>query len=215
MLMFSSRVSTSVGIVDLGISNLGSIEKSISEIADEVVLIRSPEHVRLMDRLIIPGVGAYPTAMERLEETGLKNAILEFSQDPCRAVLGICLGMQILSSEGEEHGLTDGLNLIAGRVRRLQPGPGYRIPHVGWNSVSVCVPHPLFVGINDGADFYFVHSYVFDVETQLASIATCDHGEVFSAAVSRGNIVGVQFHPEKSSVAGRVMLRNFCEWSPC
>ena len=208
------RVPTSVGIIDIGIANLGSIERTLSETAEEVIIINKPGQVDSVDRLVIPGVGAYPTAMTRLETTGLDVEILRFSEDRRRAVLGICLGMQLLSSSGEEHEMTQGLGLIEGHVRRFCADTSARVPHVGWTSVSF-THHTLFDGIEPETDFYFVHSYVFEVSESRSCIATAVHGERFSAAVATDNVAGVQFHPEKSSRAGRVLLKNFCEWSPC
>lgn len=215
MFDLAAKIPTTVGVIDIGIANLGSIERTLSEIADEVVIINKVGLCDAVDRLVLPGVGAYPAAMELLRTSEMSAEIRAFAARPNRAVLGICLGMQLLSSTGEEHEVTEGLNLIPGHVRKLSSSGNERIPHVGWNSVHFTSEHPLFVNIADESDFYFVHSYVFDVLHQNARIAATRHGEVFSAAVCHENVVGVQFHPEKSSRAGRTLLRNFCEWTPC
>lgn len=209
------KIPTSVGIIDIGISNIASIERTLSEIVDEVVIVRNGSQLTSIDRLILPGVGAFPSAMKRLSESGLVADIHEFVRVLRRPLLGICLGMQLLASEGEEHELTAGLDLVKGRVRRLKESDGVRVPHVGWNSVSIEMPNNLFNGLVDGHDFYFVHSYVFDVDNKDERIATTVNGERFTAAVLSGNVVGVQFHPEKSSKIGRMLLENFCEWTPC
>jgi glutamine amidotransferase len=208
-------VATTVGIVDVGIANLGSIERTLREICDRVHVVKEPTDLKALDRLILPGVGAFPIAMKRLEAAGLADGIRKFVTDLQRPTLGICLGMQLLATEGEEHETTAGLNLIEGRVRRFRNTEGIRIPHVGWNSVEVKLPSPVFRSVKSGNDFYFVHSYVFDVAKESSLVAIARNGEQFSAAVASGNVVGVQFHPEKSSRIGRVLLRNFCEWSPC
>ena len=211
---FGSRIPTSVGVIDIGMANLGSIERTLSEIAQEVVVVDRPGIMSSIDRLVLPGVGAFPAAMDQLHRTGLGAEITDFAGDARRAVLGICLGMQLLSSVGEEHQETPGLGLVGGRVRRLRTTGSVRIPHVGWNSVSVS-DHPIFREIENGTDFYFVHSYVFDADDVATRIATTEHGEQFTAGVGKSNVAGVQFHPEKSSRAGRRLLRNFCEWEPC
>lgn len=208
-------VATTVGIVDVGIANLGSIERTLKEICDRVVVVTEPSDLASLDRLILPGVGAFPIAMKRLEAAGLADGIRHFVNDLQRPTLGICLGMQLLATEGEEHELTAGLNLIEGRVRRFRDTAGIRVPHVGWNSVEIKRQSSIFSSVKSGNDFYFVHSYVFEVADEAALVATACNGEHFSASVERGNVAGVQFHPEKSSRIGRILLKNFCEWDPC
>ncbi len=215
MTVNKARIPTSVGIIDIGISNIASIERILSEIVEEVVMVHNGSQLTSIDRLILPGVGAFPVAMKRLEDNGLVVGIHEFVRVLRRPLLGICLGMQLLASIGEEHESTAGLDLVKGRVRRLKESDGVRIPHVGWNSVSIGMPSNLFDGLADGHDFYFVHSYVFDVDNEDERIATSANGERFTAAVLSGNVVGVQFHPEKSSKIGRLLLENFCKWTPC
>jgi glutamine amidotransferase len=215
--MISSKtlVPTTVGIIDVGIANLGSIERTLRETADEVVIVKEAHQISEVDRLVLPGVGAFPVAMARLSDTGLAPGIRDFAVDRRQPILGICLGMQLLASLGEEYGTTPGLDLIPGRVRRFDDSYGSRIPHVGWNSVDLEAQSPLFIDIPTGMDFYFVHSFVFEVQHQHFCSASATNGERFSAVVQSDNVVGVQFHPEKSSRIGRRLLRNFCEWSPC
>lgn len=212
MLEVENCAMTSVGIVDVGISNLGSIERILSGVADCVRIVRKPAEIDQVDRLVLPGVGAFPQAMNRLGSTGLSLAIKRFAQDRRGPVLGICLGMQLLAAVGEEHELTSGLNLIDGKVRKLS---AVRVPHVGWNAVEIRLDCALMEGIPSGTDFYFVHSYVFDPVNEQSLVATATHGERFSAVLVDRNIAGVQFHPEKSSRAGRRLLQNFCRWLPC
>lgn len=211
----SQKLLTTIGIVDIGLSNLGSIERSLSEICDRVTVVRNPEQLRGLDRLVLPGVGAFSVAMGRLRESGLADPISSFIRDLKRPTLGICLGMQLLADLGEEHGLNHGLGLIPGRVRKFDPQSNVRIPHVGWNSVDVRIETPLFAGIPPGQDFYFVHSYVFDLASNEYLAASATNGQTFVAAIQRSNLVGVQFHPEKSSRVGRKLLENFCRWDPC
>lgn len=215
MIPSTTLVPTTVGIVDVGIANLGSIERTLRETADDVVIVKETRQLSDVDRLVLPGVGAFPIAMSRLSDAGLDSGIRDLAVDRRLPVLGICLGMQLLASVGEEHGTTPGLDLISGRVRRFGDSHGSRIPHVGWNSVDLEAPSPLFNDIPTGMDFYFVHSFVFEVGDQLSRVASSTNGERFSAVVQKNNVLGVQFHPEKSSRIGRRLLRNFCEWSPC
>lgn len=215
MALATDPVATTVGIVDVGIANLGSIERTLRDICDRVQVVTEPLMLNSLDRLILPGVGAFPVAMRRLESSGLADGIKHFVRELRRPTMGICLGMQLLASEGEEHEKTPGLDLINGRVRRFKNDNGVRIPHVGWNSVEVKRPSPIFKNVNSGNDFYFVHSFVFDVADEATLVAVAQNGESFSASVENGNVAGVQFHPEKSSRIGRVLLKNFCEWSPC
>lgn len=209
------KAPTSVGIVDVGIANLGSIERILSEVADEVVVVKDGSQLDSLDRLVLPGVGAFPIAMERLSAVGLVDDIREFAVRMKRPLLGICLGMQLLASVGEEHEVTEGLGLVAGRVRRFAEGDGVRVPHIGWNSVEIERRSEMLRNVPNESDFYFVHSFVLDVNNPINRIATSVNGERFTAAVQVENIVGVQFHPEKSSKIGRLVLSNFCEWNPC
>lgn len=212
MVVEQSLIETTVGVVDVGIANLGSICRSLHEIASKVVIVRTPDQLENIDRLVLPGVGAFPVAMQRLRASGLDSGVHVFAHHFQKPLLGICLGMQLLADIGEEHGRTAGLGLIAGRVRRLKVGPRQRVPHVGWNSVSAVGDSLLLKGVPLQTDFYFVHSFVFDVVDPTSSIGVCDYGENFAAIVRRANIHGVQFHPEKSSFAGRRVLKNFCEY---
>jgi glutamine amidotransferase len=215
--MDSSRqkVSTVVGIVDIGIANLGSIDRTLCEIAEHVTIVREAGDLVAVDRLVLPGVGAFPVAMERLAAAGLVDSIRHFALVDEKPVLGICLGMQLLASTGEEHGLTAGLDLIGGKVRMFRRSNESRVPHVGWNSLSLLGRSELFDGVPEGVDVYFIHSYVLDLEDRGNLVATSTNGETFTAAVQSGSVMGVQFHPEKSSHIGRHILRNFCECSPC
>jgi glutamine amidotransferase len=211
----STKVSTTVGVVDVGIANLGSIICILQDIADHVLIIRSPADIDGVDRLILPGVGAFPQAIARLAAANLSDPIIRFAREQHGPVLGICLGMQLLATSSEEHTFTHGLGLITGAVRKLRGTGGERVPHVGWNAVDLVQNTELMEGIPSGSDFYFVHSFVFDEVKSSSLVATTTHGERFSAVIVEGNLAGVQFHPEKSSNGGRRLLRNFCEWCPC
>ena len=207
-----SVIPISVGVIDCGIANLGSILRMLGKNVHKVRVVTEPIDFEDLDRVILPGVGAFPIAMERLASqqliNPLKKAVLE-NQIP---LLGICLGMQLLATTGNEFAETPGLNLIAGVVELLEPqSPEFHIPHIGWNSVQIHQNVSLLEGIENDTDFYFVHSYRFNLENQKNLIASTNHGIDFPSVIAHGKIYGTQFHPEKSSKAGLRIIRNFCE----
>jgi glutamine amidotransferase len=196
-----------IAIVDYGIGNLGSVAKAFERCAGDCRLTGDPEELRSARLLVLPGDGAIGAAMGELRTRGLLPAVL----DAARAgtpLLGICLGMQLLFEESEEHGRHAGLGLLPGRVRRL-PGP-LPVPHMGWNRLRPRHPHPLFDGIASGAHVYFVHSYYCDAPEDVV-LATTDYGFELPAVVGRGSVLGVQFHPEKSQRVGLRLLANLVE----
>lgn len=199
-----------VVVVDYGMSNLGSIRRALEECGAEVLVSEDPKDLRRASRIVLPGVGAFGDGMRNLESRGwvpeIRTAVL---QDGI-PLLGICLGMQLLGDSGYEGGVTRGMGLVPGTVRRLEPDlPGVKIPHVGWNEVYPSRPSPLFDGIPDGSDFYFVHSYHFLPADAGGALATTPYCGSFVSAVAGGNVSGVQFHPEKSGHAGFLLLKNF------
>jgi glutamine amidotransferase len=203
-----------ISIIDYGMGNIRSIENALAFIGMPYRLIRERNEVRESERLILPGVGSFKSAMSNLIKSGVADAITDAAT--CGApLLGICLGMQLLFDRSEEGGHCDGLGLIHGSVRRFEPRVGLQIPHMGFNEVRAKRTSPLFNGIVDRSDFYFVHSYhvVVDEETDVLAVTT--HGSSFTAAVGRGNIFGTQFHPEKSQSQGLQLLRNFCGFQAC
>jgi glutamine amidotransferase len=149
--------------------------------------------------------------MVQLQRSGLIEPLRAFVASG-RPLLGICLGMQLLASVGDEDGLSEGLGLIEGRVSKLPERAVFRVPHVGWNEVSFVRPHPVFEGVTDGMDFYFVHSYQFLPASNAATLGRTHHGDSIVCAVGKHNVVGLQFHPEKSQKNGLRMLENFCDW---
>lgn len=195
-------------IIDYGLGNLRSVQKGLEHVGASPAISGNPEEILAADGIILPGVGAFRDAMKCL--VPLKRTITEFA-DSGKPMLGICLGQQVLMSSSEEGRLTDGLNLIQGRTLRF-PKSELKVPHIGWNNIKIKQDHPLFKGIPDGSFVYFVHSYYVDT-TAENTLASCEYGPEFSASVvnSKGNVMGTQFHPEKSGTTGLKILKNFVE----
>ena len=195
-----------IAIVDYGIGNLGSASKAFRHVGAEAVLSGDPAVLRQADTLVLPGDGAFGAAMEELRRRALLPVLHECVERG-RTLLGICVGMQLLFEHSEEHGSHQGLGLLPGRVRRFKNGD-LPVPHMGWNRLRRRQPHPLLEGLEDGAYVYFVHSYFCEASKDVV-IATSDYGLDFAAIVGRGNVIGVQFHPEKSQAVGLRMIENF------
>lgn len=198
-----------IGIVDSQTCNLASVTNAFSFLKAETVVIREPQLSDALTHLVLPGVGAFQVAMENLRQRHLDQWVQSWAQTG-RPLLGICLGMQLLGSQSEEFGLCDGLGLIPGDVKKIPVSAPLRLPHMGWNSVHWDGAHPLWKGLPDDISFYFVHSYVLCPQRPVAR-GLCDYGGPLTAAVASDNIMGVQFHPEKSQKAGLELLRNFVE----
>jgi glutamine amidotransferase len=197
-----------IGLVDYGMGNRRSVEKALEHVGADVRRTGDHEVLRAADGLVLPGVGAFPRAMESLRERGL-DRLLEERGRAGVPLLGICLGMQLLFDSSTELEPTRGLGLIGGEVTRLRAG-GRRIPHIGWNGIDLRRPSPLTAGLPDaGAAFYHVHSYAVRPASEEDVVATAEYGESFATVVARGTVMGAQFHPEKSSVLGLRMLANF------
>jgi len=199
-----------IGIIDVGIGNLGSLCGALYELGADIDIVTTQEAVLTSEALILPGVGSFTHGMRAIESAGLSDAIRRHVVDG-RPLLGICLGMQLLFSYGDEGGGHAGLSLISGTVRRLPESPNFPVPHVGWNEVAVRDAHPLWQGIKPGVDFYFVHSYHIECDTRYVFGET-EYGDTFPSAVAFANVFGVQFHPEKSQRNGLRFLENFCHW---
>jgi glutamine amidotransferase len=195
-------------IIDYGLGNLRSIEKALQYVGAEVEISKEPHVIDKADALILPGVGAFRDAMMHFSmlERVVKNAV-----DEGKPLLGICLGMQMLASESEEGGLHKGIDIIPGRVTRFPPSE-LKVPHMGWNSLIIKKRIPLLKGIENGSFVYFVHSFHVSTDKKYEA-ALCDYGLQFPSIITSeaGNVVGTQFHPEKSGAIGLQMLRNFVE----
>lgn len=204
-----------VGIVNYGMGNLGSVRRALEDLGVQVFVAEHPAALFEANRAVLPGVGAFGEGMAHLRDGGWVEVVRRIVHEG-KPLLGICLGMQMLASAGDEGGDEAGLGLIAGRVRRIDAlGCTLRIPHVGWNDVRFDAGEPLFAGVPDGADFYFVHSYALDAENEHDVVARTNYGVPVVAAVRHGHVFGTQFHPEKSSRCGRRLLRNFIDIAPC
>ena len=200
-----------IGVLDYGMGNLRSVCSAVYEIGHDWTLSRNREDFGDLSHLIIPGVGHFATAMYQLRKRDLEEPIRAFAASG-RPVLGVCLGMQILASQGAEGGGQVGLGLISGRVEPLPRTAGLRIPHMGWNTVRFCREHPLTRGAKDGRDYYFVHSFAMVCDEPHNVIGTTDYGADFASFAANDNIVGFQFHPEKSQINGLQLLEKFCDW---
>jgi len=194
-----------IAIVDYGIGNLGSVAKAFRHVGAQTELTGDHDALRSASALVLPGDGAFAAAMEELRRRGLV-ALLRRAAELGTPVFGICIGMQLLFEESEEHGRHTGLGLLKGRVRRF--GDALVVPHMGWNRLRLRRPHPLLDGIEEGAHVYYVHSYHCEAEADV-TIAESDYGGAFPAAVASGRLLGVQFHPEKSQAVGLRMIANF------
>lgn len=199
-------------IIDYGMGNLNSVQRALEEVGAAVFISDSPADIRDSSALLLPGVGAFSQGMDNLLTSGMAESIKSAVSEDKIPLLGICLGMQLLADLGEEGGAMNGLGLIPGVIQKIKPHPGEKLPHIGWNEVYPQSPHPMFKGINPGADFYFVHSYHYAQCGSATAAATPFAGGITSA-VARDNIWGVQFHPEKSSKPGLRLLENFVSLS--
>ena len=198
-----------IGIVDYGVGNLFSLKSSLKAIGAEAKLVSSSDGLRSAERIILPGVGAFGDAAKKLRSSGLFDEIKREAESG-KPILGICLGMQLLFEKSLEFGVHEGLGLIGGEVRPIAEviPKGYKIPHIGWNGLEF-IPHPLFKYLKEGDSVYFVHSF-YGADCPDV-IATTDYGAKLTAAVARNNVMGCQFHPEKSGKVGLSILKAFCE----
>ena len=208
-------------LVDYDSGNLHSAEKAFQRMSAEVgggsVLVSSrPEDVARADRIVLPGDGAFPACKRQLfDHTGLYEAIENAVINQCRPFMGICIGMQMMATRGLEYEPTPGFGWIDGEVQRITPAdPAMKVPHMGWNELILDNPHPVLDGLSNGNHAYFVHSYHFRVTDPAHRLAHCDYGTDITAIVGRENMIGTQFHPEKSQSAGLRLIANFLQWNP-
>jgi glutamine amidotransferase len=196
-----------VAIIDSGGANIASLTFALARLGFDADVTTDPSLIVAADRVILPGVGAAKDAMQRLRDASLIDVIRQLKQP----VLGICLGLQLLS-EGSDEENVECLGVFDGRAAKLPGSPQLPVPNMGWCQVHQSGGHPIFDGISDGSYFYFVHSYAVPVSEQ--TVATADHAKPFSAVIANENFAAAQFHPERSSTAGARLLSNFMRWAP-
>ncbi|MDB5055661.1 MAG: hisH [Bacilli bacterium] len=196
-----------IAIIDYGMGNLHSVSKAVERLGQEYIVTSDEQQILRADKAILPGVGAFGDAMENLRESGLRETTLRYAASG-KPLLGICLGMQLLFTQSDEHGMHEGLNLLPGNVVRFQGD--YKVPHMGWNKLSFTQQSPLLQGIEEGY-VYFVHSYHAKPEQKSDLLATTDYYQPVTAIVGRNNVYGMQFHPEKSGEIGMRLLDNFLQ----
>jgi len=208
-------------LIDYGSGNIASAAKALSRAAAEtsghdIIVTADPDMVRKSERIILPGVGAFADCMRGLGAVpGMIEALNESVIRNGKPILGICVGMQLMATAGREFGVHNGLNWIGGDVIPLSPAdPALKIPHMGWNEIDLVRNHPVFAGLDESANAYFVHSFEMKPVTAAHLLATTDYGGAVTAAIGRDNIVGTQFHPEKSQAVGLKILGNFLGWTP-
>lgn len=206
-----------VAIVDYGSGNLHSAAKAFERMADEQVLVTAdPAAVASAERIVLPGVGAFGDCWGGLNALdGMVEALEETVIRGGRPFLGICVGMQLMATRGLEHGEFPGLGWIAGEVTQLKPAnPALKVPHMGWNELTVQHAHPVLDSLPTGAHMYFVHSYQFITQDPAHVLATTDYGAPVTAVIGRDNMIGSQFHPEKSQKSGLAFIEAFLRWRP-
>ncbi|MBL7170919.1 MAG: imidazole glycerol phosphate synthase subunit HisH [Candidatus Omnitrophica bacterium] len=203
-----------IAIIDYGMGNLRSVSKALDTLGAQVKITNKAKDIKEAAAIILPGVGAFHRAMENLTKLYILPPILRAIKEG-KPFLGICLGLQLLFTESEEHGTHTGLNIVKGKVKRFSSG--LKVPHMGWNQVNIKKPVPsaqkpnLFKNISDKSYFYFIHSYFVEPEDKSVILASTKYGTNFTSAIRMGNVFGTQFHPEKSGNLGLKALKNFCQ----
>ncbi|OGH64399.1 MAG: imidazole glycerol phosphate synthase, glutamine amidotransferase subunit [Candidatus Magasanikbacteria bacterium RIFCSPHIGHO2_01_FULL_41_23] len=205
-----------IAVVDYQMGNLHSIVKALEFVGADTVVTSDPLVLIKADKIVLPGVGAFPDGIAHLCDNNFLSVLEQEVLKKNKPLLGICLGMQLLMASSQEFGLHTGLNYFPAAVKKFSfpEKSELKIPHVGWNTVTQTVDHVLFENIPKETDFYFVHSYYVDAVNAPFSLATCDYGQKFTAIIGHKNIIGTQFHPEKSQKFGLKFLANFVNWQP-
>lgn len=199
-----------ISILDYDAGNIKSVEKAVQYLGEEAVITRDRDVIMASDKVILPGVGSFGDAMGKIREYGLENVIYDVV-DADKPFLGICLGLQLLFKESEETPGAEGLNLLPGKIFKIPAKEGFKIPHMGWNSLNVKDNARLFAGINANPYVYFVHSYYLKADNDDIVAASTEYSTHIHASVEKGNLFACQFHPEKSSETGLRILKNFAE----
>lgn len=204
-----------IGIVDYGMGNLLSVKNAFDYLGESVMTISDPADLESVDKIVLPGVGAFGDCVKNLNEKGFKSALNYLVLEKKIPIMGICLGMQVMSKVGYEGGQFEGLGWFDAEVVRLHPSDKtLRVPHVGWTDIQYNRESPLFAGLNGAPDFYFVHSYYVKCAEPKDVDASYDFTYEVTASIRKNNIFGTQFHPEKSQEHGLTLLENFINWKP-
>lgn len=206
--MANQATPAEIVIIDYGLGNLRSVQKAVSRLGVAAAISHDAATIAQAPALILPGVGAFEDGMARLRHSGLDRAILNHLEGG-RPLLGICLGLQLLFETGYEDGCHRGLGWFKGDVVRLANRPGFKVPHMGWNTIQYQVSQKAFSGVEDGSFFYFVHSYHVEPRDPQVVATLTEHGQSFVSSVSQGKVLATQFHPEKSQLAGSYLLEYF------
>jgi len=196
-------------VIDYGMGNIHSVRSAFEYLGSKVLVTSDPKIISNADLILLPGVGSFRIAMDKLNSSGISDALYEAILHRKKKILGICLGMQLMAERGEEDGLRDGLGFIKGAVTRIKPTAKIKVPHVGFNSVNFDPKCKLIAGLNPEVDAYFVHSYKLEPGEQRGLLGVCKYGDCFVAAYENENVFATQFHPEKSQTNGLKMLSNF------
>lgn len=202
-----------IAIIDYGMGNLRSVSKAFEAVGQQAVVTRDLAEIQNASHVVLPGVGAFGDCMANLERLNLVESIRSTIQSG-KPFLGICLGLQLLFAESEEFGLHKGLDIIAGRVKKFDLDPSLKVPHMGWNQISMQKTCPIFTGIEDGSNWYFVHSYFVDPADHTIAATMTTYGIPFVSSIWKDNVVACQFHPEKSQASGLRLIKNFGLWKP-
>ncbi|MBK6796701.1 MAG: imidazole glycerol phosphate synthase subunit HisH [Acidobacteria bacterium] len=196
----------SIAIIDYGVGNLRSVEKAFTSQGIDAVVTSDEQILRTADKLVLPGVGAFAACMDGLRKHNFDRLVIEAAQSG-KPIIGLCVGLQMMFDEGHEFGIHKGLGLLPGKVVRFPDG--IHVPHIGWNQVEFKQDHPIFRGLPENPFFYFVHSYYCVPDDPTCILGETDYGQTYASICGRDNIVGVQFHPEKSQGMGLHLLKNF------
>jgi glutamine amidotransferase len=200
-----------IGIVDYGVGNTLSVANALKYLQYKVIISNKQIQLNTCDVLILPGVGAFQTAMQNLIQAGLEEILNNEVFEKKKPILGICIGMQLMATNSLENGNHRGLNWISGTVTPIPAKPDFPVPHVGWNTIDIKQPHIAFKRLHNDSHFYFDHSYYFQPDDNSSILASVEYGSSITAAIQRDHILGVQFHPEKSQINGLKLFRDFIQ----
>ena len=203
-------IEKNIHIINYGMGNLRSVQNAVKKIGHSSKIVSNPEELDIAEKIILPGVGSFKTAMQLLDSGGWINKIKSNVLEKKKPIFGICLGMQLLADSSEEFGVSEGLKMIPGKVKNLKDlGCKFKVPLIGWNNTSLINTHKYFDGVKSDMDFYFVNSYVYLPENKFNIVGLTNYDITFCSVIAKNNIFGTQFHPEKSSKAGLKLLSNF------